>query len=88
MHNHRNDVEKAPQELTEQIKTILAQRLYAVLMEAKIERPEVVKILGLMNASVDEVSNRYARHFFKSVDAMVKQLSSESEGKKPGSKSK
>jgi dihydroxyacetone kinase-like predicted kinase len=87
MHKQRNDVEKATQELSEQIKTVLAQRLYTALNDAKIERPKIIQILGVVNAAVDETNGRFSKHFFKAVDDLVKTLSEKGD-KKPGSKSK
>lgn len=87
MHKQRNDVEKATQELAEQIKTVLAQRLYAALNDAKIERPKIIQILGVVNAAVDETNGRFSKHFFKAVDDLVKALTEKGE-KKPGSKSR
>jgi dihydroxyacetone kinase-like predicted kinase len=87
MHKQRNDVEKATQELAEQIKTTLAQRLYPALNDAKIERQKIVQILGLVNAAIDETNGRYSKHFYKAVDELVKALTEKGE-KKPGSKSR
>ncbi len=47
MRKQRNEVEKATQELSEQIKIILSQRLYAALNDAKLERQKIVKFLVL-----------------------------------------
>lgn len=87
MHKQRNDVEKATQELAEQIKTVLAQRLYAILNDAKIERPKIIQILAVVNAAIDETNGRFSKHFYKAVDELVKALSEKGE-KKPGSKSR
>ena len=87
MHKQRNDVEKATQELAEQIKTVLAQRLYAVLNDAKIERPKIVQILAMVNVAIDETNGRFSKHFYKAVDELVKALTEKGE-KKPGSKSR
>jgi len=87
MHKQRNDVERATQELAEQIKTVLAQRLYPALNDAKIERQKIVQILGMVNATIDETNGRFSKHFFKAVDELVKALSEKGE-KKPGSKSR
>lgn len=87
MHKQRNDVEKAIKEFSEQIKTTLAQRLYASLSDSKIERQKIIQILGMLNASVDEANNRYSKHFFKAVDELVKSFS-EKGAKKSASKSK
>ena len=87
MHKQRNDVEKATQELAEQIKTVLAQRLYAALNDAKIERPKIIQILAVVNAAVDETNGRFSKHFYKAVDDLVKTLSEKGE-KKTGSKSR
>jgi dihydroxyacetone kinase-like predicted kinase len=87
MHKQRNDVEKATQELAEQIKTILAQRLYPALSDAKVERQKIIQILGLVNAAIDETNGRFSKHFYKAVDDLVKSLSEKGE-KKPGSKSR
>jgi len=87
MHKQRNDVEKATQELAEQIKTTLAQRLYPALSDAKVERQKIIQILGLVNAAIDETNGRFSKHFYKAVDDLVKSLSEKGE-KKPGSKSR
>ena len=87
MHKQRNDVEKATQELAEQIKTILAQRLYPALSDAKVERQKIIQILGLVNAAIDETNGRFSKHFYKAVDDLVKSRSEKGE-KKPGSKSR
>jgi hypothetical protein len=87
MRKQRNDVEKATQELSEQIKTILAQRLYAALNEVKVERPKIVQILNLVNSSIDETNNRFSKHFYKAVDELINALTEKGE-KKTNSKSK
>lgn len=86
MHKQRNDVEKATHELAEQIKTILTQRLYPALSDAKVERQKIVQILGLVNAAIDETDGRFSKHFYKAVDDLIKSLAEKGE-KKPGSKS-
>ncbi len=87
MRKQRNEVEKATQELSEQIKIILSQRLYAALNDAKLERQKIVQILGIVNAAVDETNGRFSKHFFKAVEELVKALTETGE-KKSGSKSK
>lgn len=87
MHKLRNEVEKAPQELAEQVKTVLAQRLYASLNDQKMERQKIVQILALVNAAVDETQNRFNKHFFKAVDDLVKSLT-ENGAKKSATKSR
>lgn len=87
MHKQRNEVEKATQELAEQIKMVLAQRLYPALNDAKLERQKIVQILGVVNAAVDETNGRFSKHFFKAVDDLVKALTEKGE-KKLGSKSR
>jgi hypothetical protein len=87
MHKQRNEVEKATQELAEQIKMVLAQRLYPALNDAKLERQKIVQILGVVNAAVDETNGRFSKHFFKAVDDLVKALTEKGE-KKPDSKSR
>lgn len=87
MHKQRNEVEKAPQELSEQIKLLLAQRLYAALAEAKLERAKIIQIMNIANLAVDEANGRYKKHFFKAVDDLVKNNTENGE-KKPNSKSR
>lgn len=87
MNKQRNDVEKAVQDLTEQIKSSLASRLYASLSELKIERDKVVRLIGSVNVAVDEVGDHYSKHFYRAVDALVK-IASETGAKKPAPKSR
>jgi hypothetical protein len=87
MNKQRNDVEKATQELAEQIKTALAQRVYAALNELKLERSKIVQVLAVINATVDETNGRFSKHFYKAVDELVKTLTEKGE-KKTSSKSR
>lgn len=86
MHKQRNLVEKAPKELTEQIKTVVAQRLYAALNELKVDRTKTVQIMTLINNAIDESCTKYSRQFYKNVDDFVASLTEEP--KKQSTKSK
>jgi ribosomal protein L20A (L18A) len=87
MHKQRNEVEKSTKEMSDQIKTLLTQRLYQLLAEQKLERQNIVKILNVVNSSVDEVNNKYSKHFYKAVDELVKSMTNTGD-KKSNSKSK
>lgn len=71
MQKQRNAVEKSLLEVSEQLKTVLAQRVYAVLAESGIERQKAIKILAVVNAAVDETINKYSRPFDKAVNDLV-----------------
>lgn len=73
MQKQRNAVEKSLLEVSEQLKTILAQRVYAALAEAGVtDRQKSLKVLAVVNAAVDEVQRNSARHFERNVDELVK----------------
>lgn len=72
MQKQRNAVEKSLTELSEQIKTVLAQRVYAALGEAGVtDRQKAIRVLSIINAAVDESCNRYARPFDKAIDELI-----------------
>lgn len=72
MQKQRNAVEKSLLDVTEQIKTVLAQRVYAALGEAGVsDRQKAIKVLTIINAAVDETYTRFSRPFDKAVDELV-----------------
>ncbi len=71
MQKQRNAVEKSHQELADSIKSIVDQRLYGALGEAKVDREKAHKILAIVNAAIDETYGRSSKHFDKAVDALV-----------------
>lgn len=71
MQKQRNAVEKSLGEFSESIKTVVVQRLYGALVEAKVERQVAHKILAVVNAAIDETYGRSSKHFDKAVEALV-----------------
>lgn len=71
MHKQRSNVEKSTQELCEQIKLLLSQRLYTSLLEAKVDRQVIIKVMNMANLSVDEAHMKYSKHFFKAIEDLV-----------------
>ncbi len=71
MQKQRNAVERSLLDTTSHIKTLLAQRLYAALGEAGVDRQKALKVLAIANAAVDETYNRFSRPFDKAVDELV-----------------
>jgi hypothetical protein len=71
MQKQRNAVEKSYLELSENIKSLVDQRLYAALGESKVERTQAQKIIAVVNAAIDESYGRSSKHFDKSVEALV-----------------
>lgn len=59
-------------EVTDHIKTILTQRVYAALGEAGVtDRQKALRVLAVVNAAVDESYSRFARPFDKAIDDLV-----------------
>jgi hypothetical protein len=71
MQKQRNAVEKSLGELSESIKTVVTQRLYAALAEVKVERTASHKVLAVVLAAIDETTGRASRPFDKAVDELV-----------------
>lgn len=72
MQKQRNAVERSLLEVSEHLKTVLSQRVYAALAEAGIaDRQKAIKILAIVNAAVDETYNRFSRPFDKAVNELV-----------------
>ena len=71
MQKKRNTVEKSLLEMSESIKTVVDQRLYAALGDAGVDRQKAHKILAVVNAAIDETYGRSSKHFDKAVDALV-----------------
>ncbi len=72
MQKQRNAVEKSLLEVSEHLKTVLSQRVYAALGEAGVtDRQKAIKILAIVNAAVDETYNRFSRPFDKAVNDLV-----------------
>lgn len=72
MQKQRNAVEKTLLEVTDHIKSVLAQRVYAALGEAGVtDRQKAIKILAVINAAIDESYSRYTRPFDKAIDDLV-----------------
>jgi hypothetical protein len=72
MHKQRIAVEKFLQEFVNQLKTTLAQRVYAALSEAGVtDRQKAIKVLAIVNVALDEAYRNNARHFEKNVDELV-----------------
>lgn len=71
MRKQRNLVEKAFQEMSENTKTVVVQRLYAALSEAGVERQAAGRVLAIVSAAVDEVYGRSSKHFDKLLDTLV-----------------
>lgn len=82
MHKQRSNVEKSTQELCEQIKLLLSQRLYASLLEANVDRQKIIKIMNIANSTVDEAHTKYSKHFFKAIEALVASFEELGEKKK------
>lgn len=72
MQKQRNAVEKSMFEVTDNIKTVLAQRVYAALGEAGVtDRQKAIRVLAVINAAVDESYNRFSRPFDKAIDELI-----------------
>lgn len=88
MQKQRNAVEKSLLETCESIKTLVDQRLYGALGEAKVERTQAHKILAIVNAAIDETYGRSSKHFDKIVDALVLAVQEDSQAKSTKSANK
>ncbi len=86
MQKQRNTVEKSLGEFSESVKTVVIQRLYAALAEAKVERQAATKILAVVNAAIDETYGRTQNHFDKAVSALVVAVKEDSRPKDSKSK--
>lgn len=81
MQKQRNTVEKSLGEMAESIKTVVVQRLYAALAEAKVERATSHKVLAVVTAAIDETYGRSSKHFDKAVDQLVTAVQENSRAK-------
>lgn len=89
MQKQRNAVEKALLDTTDQIKSVLAQRVYAALQEAGVtDRQKSIKILSIINAAVDETYTRFSRPFDKAVTDLVAAAQEAAAPRKSAPKSK
>lgn len=71
MQKQRNSVDRAPQEIAEQLKVALAKNVYATLKDMNVDRPKMLQIVAMINSTVDDVSNKYSKHFHKNVEELV-----------------
>lgn len=71
MQKQRNSVDRAPQELAEQLKVALAKNVYAMLKDMNVDRQKMLQIVSMVNSTVDDVSVKYAKHFHKNVEDLI-----------------
>lgn len=70
--------------MSEQMKTLLTQRVYAALADAGVtDRQKAIKVLTVVNAAVDETYNRCSRPFDKAVNELVKAAQEANAPRKP-----
>ncbi len=85
MHKQRNAVERSLLEFSQQLKTTITQRLYAALAEVNVDRDQAKRVLAIVIGTIDETTERFAKPFDKSIEALVKAFE---ESRKTDSKSK
>ncbi len=81
MQKKRNIVERSLLDLSESIKQLVDQRLYAALAEAGVERQKAARILAIVNAAVDETYGRASKHYDKAVNDLVSAVQEDSRTK-------